>query len=521
MHKDPASVMLWLALSLLVTSLTIGSSAAPVTILPNAQTEYSALDALIPQPTAITAGEGRFTFDANTRIVFDQMALGPVGEALAARLIPAFGTRVEAMMPSPTPQNIVILSMSGSGKADKEGYVLTVTPAFVRIEAESAAGVFYGAQTLLQLLPPVIEGESVSIPAVTIHDQPRFAHRGTMLDVARHFFGVSDVKRVIDLMAGYKLNRLHLHLTDDQGWRIEIKAWPELTAIGAQTAVGSGAGGFYTQADYAEIVAYAAAHYIEIIPEIDMPGHTNAALSAYAALNCDGEARPPYTGTEVGFSSLCITKEVTYQFVDDVIGEVAALTPGQYIHIGGDESHSTSEDDYHAFIGRVQQIVEAHGKTAIGWEEIAQTPLEDGTVVQHWFSDFAADAVAQGGKVILSPASKIYIDAKYDEQTPIGLTWAGTSDTRDAYLWQPAQLIEGVPEESILGIEAPLWTETVKTLADIEFMMFPRLIGVAELGWSAESGTDWDGYRVRLAAHGARLDALGVNFYRDPRVSWK
>jgi hexosaminidase len=249
-----------------------------------------------------------------------------------------------------------------------------------------------------------------------------------------------------------------------------------------------------------------------------MPGHTNAALASYADLNCDGVARQPYTGTEVGFSSLCIDKEITYQFVDDVIRELAALTPGKYIHIGGDESHATSEEDYREFIGRAQQIVQAHGKEAIGWEEIAQTPLEDGTVAQHWFSDYAADAVAQGAMVILSPASKIYIDQKYDEQTPIGLTWAGTSDTRDAYEWQPETLIDGVPEENILGIEAPLWAETIE---DIEFMMFPRLIGVSELAWSPAGGTDWEAYRTRLAAHGPRLDALGVNFYRDPDVDWE
>jgi hexosaminidase len=521
MHKSPVPVLLRLAMILLVVTCTIGSSAAPVNIAPQAQTERTTLNTLIPQPAAVTLGEGEFTFNAGTRIALDQMEIASVGYALAERLEPAFGTGVDVTMLPPAPQNVVILSVVGGERLGSKGYLLTVTPEFVKIEAETPAGVFYGTQTLLQLLPPVIEGESASIPAVTITDQPRFAHRAAMLDVARHFFAVDDVKRVIDLMAGYKLNRLHLHLTDDQGWRIEIQSWPELTAIGGQTAVGGGEGGFYTQADYAEIVAYAAERFIEVIPEIDMPGHTNAALASYAELNCDGVARQPYTGTEVGFSSLCIDKEITYQFVDDVIRELAALTPGKYIHIGGDESHATSEEDYREFIGRVQQIVQAHGKEAIGWEEIAQTPLEDGTVAQHWFSDYAADAVAQGAMVILSPASKIYIDQKYDEQTPLGLTWAGTSDTRDAYEWQPDQLIDGVPEESILGIEAPLWSETIETIEDIEFMMFPRLLGVAELAWSANGGTDWEEYRTRLAAHGPRLDALGVNFYRDPDVAWE
>ena len=521
MRKKPAAGALRLAMIVLIFTLTIGSSAAPVTTTPHTQTGQTTLNTLIPQPVTVAAGEGIFVFDAGTRIILDQMEIAPVGQALAARLEPAFGTRVDVTMMPPEPQNVVILSIVGGERLGKEGYLLTVTPEFVKIEAETPAGIFYGTQTLLQLLPPVVEGESAGIPAVTITDRPRFAHRGAMLDVARHFFGVDDVKHVIDLMAGYKLNRLHLHLSDDQGWRIEIQSWPDLTAIGGQTAVGGAEGGFYTQAEYTEIVNYAAERFIEIIPEIDMPGHTNAALSAYPELNCDGQARQPYTGIEVGFSSLCIEKEITYQFVDDVIRELAALTPGKYIHIGGDESHSTSEDDYREFIGRAQQIVQAHGKEAIGWEEIAQTPLEDGTVAQHWFSDYAVDAVAQGAMVILSPSSKIYIDQKYDEQTPIGLSWAGVSDTRDAYEWQPGTLIDGVPEENILGIEAPLWAETIETIDDIEYLMFPRLIGVAELGWSPDGGTDWDKYRTRLAAHGPRLDALGVNFYRDPDVDWE
>lgn len=521
MQEKPAAGMLWLAVILLIFTVAIGSSAAPVNTSPHAQTEQTTLHTLIPQPVSVTAGDGEFVFDAGTRIILDQMSIASVGQALAAKLEPAFGTRMDVTMLPPEPQNVVILSVVGGERLGKEGYLLTVTPEFVKIEAETPAGIFYGTQTLLQLLPPVVEGGSAGIPAVTITDRPRFAHRGAMLDVARHFFGVEDVKRVIDLMAGYKLNRLHLHLSDDQGWRIEIQSWPDLTAIGGQTAVDGAEGGFYTQADYSEIVNYAAEQFIEIIPEIDMPGHTNAALSAYAELNCDGVAREPYTGIEVGFSSLCIGKDITYQFVDDVIRELAALTPGKYIHIGGDESHSTSEDDYREFIGRAQQIVQAHGKEAIGWEEIAQTPLEDGTVAQHWFSDYAADAVAQGAMVILSPSSRIYIDQKYDDQTPIGLSWAGTSDTRDAYEWRPETLVDGVPEESILGIEAPLWAETLETIEDIEFMMFPRLLGVAELGWSPDGGTDWDGYRTRLAAHGPRLDVLGVNFYRDPDVDWE
>lgn len=341
-----------------------------------------------------------------------------------------------------------------------------------------------------------------------------------MLDVARHFFGVDDVKRYIDLMAYYKLNRFHMHLSDDQGWRLMIDSWPDLATYGGSTAVGDGPGGYYTQAEYADIVAYAQSRYIVVVPEIDMPGHTNAALTSYAELNCDGQAPPLYTGTEVGFSSLCIDKEITFAFVGDVIREITALTPGPYVHIGGDEAHSTSAEDYLRFIERVQRIVQENGKQMVGWGEIARSELLPTSVVQHWHGDFAQMAVQQGAKVIMSPASKAYLDMKYDVSTPLGLNWAGYISVQDAYTWDPATQVDGVSEGDVLGVEAPLWSETLETMADVEYMTFPRLPGYAEIGWSPASGRSWDEYRLRLAAHGPRLAALGVNFYRSPSVPW-
>ena len=211
-----------------------------------------------------------------------------------------------------------------------------------------------------------------------IDDRPRFRWRGAHLDVSRHFFSVAEVKRYIDLISQYKVNVLHLHLSDDQGWRIAIDSWPRLTSVGGSTEVGGGPGGYYTKRDYRELVRYAAARYITVVPEIDTPGHTNAALASYAELNCDGIAPPLYTGIDVGFSSLCVDKEITYEFLDDVIRELAALTPGPYLHMGGDEAHSTEDADYVRFIERVQPIVAAHGKRLMGWEEIAQAPLLPG-----------------------------------------------------------------------------------------------------------------------------------------------
>ncbi len=240
--------------------------------------------------------------------------------------------------------------------------------------------------------------------AVHITDYPRFSWRGTMLDVSRHFFPVDTVKKYLDLASLYKINVLHLHLADDQGWRIVINSWPNLALHGGSTEVGGGAGGYYTQQEYKDIVAYAAARYITVVPEIDSPGHVNAALSSYAELNCDGVAPPLYTGTDVGFSSLCVGKALTYKFLDDVVREIAAITPGAFYHLGGDEAHSTSHADYVTFVNKMQPILKAHGKRVIGWDEINAATLLPGSYAQHWDTgvgsepgtEKARNAVAQG-----------------------------------------------------------------------------------------------------------------------------
>jgi hexosaminidase len=341
-----------------------------------------------------------------------------------------------------------------------------------------------------------------------------------MLDVARHFFGVEEVKRYIDLIAQYKMNRLHLHLTDDQGWRVAIKSWPRLTEFGGRTQVGGGGGGYYTQEQYKEVVEYARDRYVTIVPEIEAPGHTNAALASYAELNSSEEAPALYEGTQVGFSTLWINSEITYQFLEDVIRELAALTPTPYIHIGGDESHSTPEDEYKKFIRRFQEIVISHGKTTIGWSEIGNAQVLPGTIIQHWVGAAYQEAKQQGAKIILSPANRTYLDMKYDASTPLGLDWAGLISVKDSYDWEPGSYMQGLEESDILGIEAPLWTETILTLKDIEYMAFPRLLSIAELAWSPKGG-HWEEYRQRLAAHGKRLEAMDVNFFRSPDVEWK
>jgi len=522
-----------LAIAVLIVVLAGASCAKPARVaslvLPLMRTH-----AVVPRPESIeiVLDSPAFQITPQTAIeVPDDERVAGIGRALAERIGLAAGTAPPAIVMAQRGARragAIALTL-GAPLESAEGYELTVRADGVTIAAREPAGVFYGVQTLRQLLPPFVEfggvrpdkSRPVVAPAAHVVDRPRFAWRGAMLDVARHFFSVDEVKRYIDLMALYKLNRLHLHLADDQGWRIQIDSWPNLARIGGSTQVGGGRGGFYTKADYADLVAYAAARFITIVPEIDMPGHTNAALASYPELNCSGEAPALYTGTNVGFSALCVDRDVTYRFIDDVVAEIAAMTPGPYFHIGGDEVRTLGADAYNAFIARVQAIVAAHGKQAIGWDEIAGAPLPPETIVQHWRPKTSpAAAVARGARVIVSSANRLYVDMKYDARTPIGLNWAGVIEARDAYDWDPAALYADVPESAMLGVEAPLWTETVTNIREVEFLAFPRLAEIAEIGWSPAARRSWDEFKGRLAAQAPRWTALGLNFYRSPQVNW-
>ncbi len=455
------------------------------------------------------------------------------GARFVAEFLAGLLTTVGPIGPSVTqmgaaiPDGSVVLSLDLDPAAGGEAYDLKVTATGATLKASSPAGLFYGVQTLRQILPPILEHDAarprpIAIPQVEITDRPRFGWRGAMLDVARHFFSVEDVKRYLDLLALHKMNRLHLHLSDDQGWRIEIKSWPNLTALGARTEVGGTVGGFYTQEQYKEIVAYARERFIDIVPEIDMPGHTNAALASYPELNCDGVAPPLYTDIKVGFSCLCVADERTYGFIDDVVREIAALTPGPFFHVGGDEVKKLADAEYAQFINRAQDIVERHGKRMIGWDEVALASLHQGSVVQHWRPGTKlGNVAANGSKLIMSPANRAYLDMQYDTSTHLGLFWAGRIEVKDAYGWDPATLMEGVGEGSILGVEAPLWTETLANIREVESMAFPRLAAIAEIGWSAQAARDWDDFKVRLGAQGPRWQAMGVNFYRSPQIPWR
>ena len=372
---------------------TATTAPATATLEPTATTPPPGMDNVIPRPASEQPAGASFSLTAQTGIYVEPATdeLKAIGQYLADHLNPASGYAIQVQAAGATPaRGSISLSLSGADPAlGDEGYDLTITPEQVILVANQPAGLFHGVQTIRQLLPAAIDSSTVQpgpwvMQTGTISDSPRFAWRGAMLDVARHFFSVKDVTQYIDLLAYYKINRLHLHLSDDQGWRIQIKSWPNLTDTGSRLEVGGTPGGYYSQADYSFIVNYAASRYITVIPEIDMPGHMNAALSSYPELNCDGVAPQPYTGISSPEVSLCPGKDITYTFLENVIGELAALTPGPYIHLGGDEAQAISQPDYIAFIHRVQAIVQASGKQAIGWEEISQAQLLPGSVAQHW-----------------------------------------------------------------------------------------------------------------------------------------
>ncbi|MDQ0488386.1 beta-N-acetylhexosaminidase [Streptomyces cellulosae] len=489
------------------------------------------LDRVIPAPASVDPGGRPYRITEKTRIRVDgSREARRVGEYLAGVLRPSTG------YPLPVSDRGAggIRLRIADGPYGSEGYRLRSGPSGITLTAAKPAGLFHGVQTLRQLLPADVEQRTRRpgpwlVAGGTVTDSPRFGWRGAMLDVSRHFFSVEEVKRYIDRISLYKINKLHLHLSDDQGWRIAIDSWPRLATYGGSTEVGGGPGGYYTKDDYREIVRYAASRYLEVVPEIDMPGHTNAALASYAGLNCDGVAPPLYTGTQVGFSSLCVGKEITYDFVEDVVREIAALTPGRYLHIGGDEAHSTPHEEYAAFMERVQPVVARYGKTVVGWHQLTGATPAKGALAQYWGLDGTsagekaqvAQAARNGTGLILSPADRAYMDMKYDANTPLGLSWAGYVEVRRSYDWNPGAYLEGVPESAVRGVEAPLWTETLDEAGELEFMAFPRLPGIAELGWSPAETHDWESYRSRLAAQGPRWEALGVNFYRSPQVAWQ
>ncbi|TQJ29578.1 family 20 glycosylhydrolase [Microbacterium sp. SLBN-146] len=499
--------------------------------------------AVVPAPRTLATGDGNpFVLSPSLRIAGDAEAADVLAALLAIRTRGDVAPRTTDGGSDGGP----LIELRVEPGEEREGYRVTADAASVVVTGTDAAGLFYGVQTVGQLVRR--NGDAWMVTAVAIEDAPRFAYRGVMLDVARHFFGPDAIRAYIDRAASLKFNALHLHLTDDQGWRLALKSRPELTEHGSGTSVGGDPGGFYTREEYRDIVAYAASRHMIVVPEVDVPGHTHAVGLAYpelaaapvltddvrAAVAQFGGGLPtagvPYDGFAVGFSSLEIQDERTYDFLADVFGELASLTPGPYLHLGGDEALGTAPDDFAEFMRRASAIVADLGKTPIAWHEAGAAPgLDDATVGQYWGfvtpTDGADEKARRFAQLILSPADAVYLDMKFAADSPLGLTWArGTTTLSRAYAWEPTDVVEGVDEDDILGVEAPLWTETIRTLGEIDGMAFPRIAAAAEIAWSPRAAASglrtWESFRSRVGALGPLWTSLGIRYTPLPEVEW-
>jgi hexosaminidase len=509
---------------------------------------------IIPAPTEVSARDGTFQLSRATVIETDD-AFKNEAKLLAQRLRTATGysIKIKSLSKERHPERILLLKTDRSASATGEDYNLSVAPDNVVISAKTAAGIFYGTQSLLQLLPPEIfspkrANADWQIPCVEIKDQPRFAWRGFMLDVSRHFFTKKEVEQVLDLMALYKLNTFHWHLVDDQGWRIEIKKYPRLTQVGAwRSDIGFGLdptrswaydrrgryGGYYTQKEIREVVAYAAARHITIVPEIEMPGHSSAALLAYPQFLCSNsklDKLPQKGGIFTGV--YCAGNESTFTFLDNVLSEVAQLFPGKYIHIGGDEvkksnwmacadcqlrirtEHLKDEKELQAyFTRRVEKILDSHGKSLIGWSEIREGGLAPSAALMDWIGG-GAESAASGHDVVMTPTKFCYFD-HYQSTNHVAEPKAigGYLPLQQVYQFDPMpQNLTPELQRHVLGGQANLWTEYIPNLRQVEYMMFPRLGALSEVDWSPKEARNWDDFKTRTTVNEKRLDAMGVNY---------
>ena len=419
-----------------------------------------------------------------------------------------------------------------------EGYTLDVTPEGVKITAAGEAGAFYARQTLDQL------AQAGKVPCVHITDYPRFSWRGFHVDPCRHFLSVEDTKRQIDVLAKYKINVMHWHLTDDQGWRIEIKKWPLLTKTGAWRTEfdGSVHGGFYTQEEVKEVVAYAAERHITVVPEIEMPGHAMAAIRAYPELSC--EKKPIGTFYTWGTSNVvfCPGQEETFEFLEDVVAEVAPLFPGEYFHLGGDEclkdkwevcpacqariraeglkadeSGSAVEKLQSYAVQRMEKILAAYGKKAVGWDEILQGGLSKSATVMSWQGEKGGIAAAKAGNfVVMTPSHEgMYLDSYQGDPKCEPEGFGRDVPLKKVYDYDPvpAELAQAGAEGYVLGLQGNLWSEYIYSTAHREYMLFPRILAIAETGWTPAERKDWEDFSRRVDAHAARLGSYGVNYH--------
>ncbi len=519
-----------------------------------AQTKIS----IIPQPVSVEEKEGNFQLSASTSIgLFGSDAeIEKIGNYLSAELATATGFKNSVKNNDRSSQIRLVLLKSKNSEIGKEGYLLSVYKDSVSIRADEPAGLFYGVQTFLQLLPPEIESKQIvnnvkwEAPCATIKDYPRFAWRGLMLDVSRHFFTKEQVKQFIDEMVLYKYNMFHWHLTDDNGWRIEIKSLPKLTSVGAWRAERVGDwgnftkptpdepktyGGFYTQDDIKEIVQYAKDRFVSVLPEIDIPGHSMAMVASYPEVSCTPGQYQVNSGDKFidwhakGFTALvdntlCPANEVVYQYLDKIFTEVAELFPFEYIHMGGDECPKNFWEksdaiaqlmkkeklkDMHEvqsyFVKRVEKIIESKKKKLIGWDEILEGGLAPNAAVMSWRGiKGGIEAANMGHKVVMSPHQNVYIDL-YQSDPIVEPKTYGMVRLSKAYEFEPVP--DGVNPELILGGQANLWTERITNMRAAQYMAWPRSFAVSESLWSPKEKKNWDGFVSRVEEHFKRFDS--------------
>ncbi len=522
--------------------------------------------AVIPQPVSLIQGTGFFTLPAKLTIVTGKdRDLIKIQQSLSNQISSITGKQVvNTISDKATAAKSIALFLTTDNTIPKEGYRLKVTTNGITLTANEPAGIFYGVQTLLQLFPKEIESGSAvkgisnwNIPVVTIEDHPRFGWRGLMLDVSRHFFTVAQVKDYIDQMVKYKFNLLHLHLVDDQGWRIEIKSLPKLTEVGAWRVERTGTfgtlskpepgekatyGGFYTHEDIKELVQYAADRFVNILPEIDVPGHSLAALASYPELSCTpgeyyvspGDRFMVWPGGGHHFyglldNTICPANEKSYEFLDKVFTEVAQLFPFAYVHMGGDETarnfweksepikalmkkeNLKNLDEVQSyFVKRVEKIINSKGKKMIGWDEILDGGLAPNAAVMSWRGmKGGIEAAKQGHEVVMSPTDFVYIDYMQGDASLEPPVYASLR-LKKAYQFEP--LPEGVDPKLIKGGQANLWTEQVYNTRHLQYMTWPRAFAIAEALWSPKEKRNWNDFSKRVEHHFERLKTANVKY---------
>ncbi|MDR0427652.1 MAG: family 20 glycosylhydrolase [Dysgonamonadaceae bacterium] len=503
---------------------------------------------IVPMPLELEQKEGNFMLSKQTVFVVNNEAAEKIASFFSEKISRSTSFKLKSVHEKPA-SNYISLEIKSNLPINEEGYLLEASAEGINIQSNTPTGLFYGMQTVMQLLPAEIESKKVvkgmawTVPAVKIKDEPRFSYRGMHLDACRHFASIDFIKKQLDLLSLFKINKFHWHLTDDQGWRIEIKKYPKLTEIGAQRTEGEGntyGPFFYTHEEIKEIVAYAKERFIEVIPEIEFPGHAVAAISAYPELSCTGKTIQVRNIWGVANDVFCAGKESTFEFMENVLTEVIPLFESDYFHIGGDEcpkgrwkecpdcqarirslgikankEHSAEEQLQSYFISRVEKVLLAHNKKMIGWNEILEGGLAPSATVMSWQGETGGIAAANmGHDVIMTPGEWMYLDKYQGDSKVLPVTIGGYLNLEKVYNYDPVpKKIDDDKTRHILGAQTNVWTEYKYTENDMEHDIYPRVIALAELNWTPKYKKDYKDFERRIENQRARLDKYDVNYY--------